>query len=340
MNSAADTAADLPNQPEWRRDPLRGHWTIIAPRRAARPHLTAPVTAAEASGIDPFLAGHEHLTPVEEFALPAQGGEWSTRVVPNKYPALTADASPTAEAAGELLQRRPATGQQEVIVECPHHETELARLSVDQTSDVVSTWQQRIQTTRQAGRFDYCLIFKNSGARAGASIPHAHSQLVAMSLVPDTVTAELDRARRHAAETASVLQDSILQLERDGGRHVMDGRHVAAFCPFASRFSGETWIAPLDNVPFTTLPQDRIRDIAETMHRVLNALLREHAGAAYNVVLLASPFSVCEEPWFRWRIEICPRLAEFAGFEIATGCYINSVPPERAAAALRRQIVV
>jgi UDPglucose--hexose-1-phosphate uridylyltransferase len=38
---------------------------------------------------------------------------------------------------------------------------------------------------------------------------------------------------------------------------------------------------------------------------------------------------------YHWHIEILPRTTNLAGFELATGCYINAVLPERAAAALR-----
>ena len=38
---------------------------------------------------------------------------------------------------------------------------------------------------------------------------------------------------------------------------------------------------------------------------------------------------------FHWHIDIAPRLAIKAGFELATGVDINIFPPERAAAELR-----
>ena len=41
---------------------------------------------------------------------------------------------------------------------------------------------------------------------------------------------------------------------------------------------------------------------------------------------------------YTWRIEIAPRLAQPAGFELGTGASINSVAPETAAALLRAAI--
>jgi len=40
-------------------------------------------------------------------------------------------------------------------------------------------------------------------------------------------------------------------------------------------------------------------------------------------------------PHYHWHIEIIPRLTRVAGFEWGTGFYINPVPPEQAAIALK-----
>ena len=37
----------------------------------------------------------------------------------------------------------------------------------------------------------------------------------------------------------------------------------------------------------------------------------------------------------RWHIEVVPRLAILAGLELGAAIYVNSLPPEQAAAALR-----
>ncbi|MBI5834291.1 MAG: hypothetical protein HZB16_18505 [Armatimonadetes bacterium] len=38
---------------------------------------------------------------------------------------------------------------------------------------------------------------------------------------------------------------------------------------------------------------------------------------------------------FRWHLEILPQLGPPGGFATATGCYVNPVSPEEAAAYLR-----
>jgi UDPglucose--hexose-1-phosphate uridylyltransferase len=42
--------------------------------------------------------------------------------------------------------------------------------------------------------------------------------------------------------------------------------------------------------------------------------------------------------YYHWHIEVYPKLAIWAGFELSTGMYINTVTPESAAASLREII--
>jgi UDPglucose--hexose-1-phosphate uridylyltransferase len=42
------------------------------------------------------------------------------------------------------------------------------------------------------------------------------------------------------------------------------------------------------------------------------------------------------DPYYHWHLEITPRLTGVAGFEWGTGFYINPMPPEEAARALRQ----
>jgi UDPglucose--hexose-1-phosphate uridylyltransferase len=56
---------------------------------------------------------------------------------------------------------------------------------------------------------------------------------------------------------------------------------------------------------------------------------------AYNYIIHTAPFDTQELGHYHWHIEIIPSLTKPAGFEWGTGFYINSVPPEEAAAFLR-----
>ncbi len=326
--------------PEFRRCPIRGHRTIIAPNRGDRPIVTGlpewkrETPAAEL--VDPFLAGNEDQTAAELLAVPGDGA-WSVRVIENLYPTLRPEAgSPPPE--HNLFRSAPAVGHQEVIVECPQFETELANLPVSQICDVLSAWQQRLRAIQAEGRFDYAYIFKNSGARAGTSLPHSHSQLIAATEVPDAIQREHATARDYFHTTGTTLQEAVIAAERKADRVVLAEPAFVAFCPFASRFAFETCIAPTNPGFFTELAADSIHNLSTILHRILTAFLGKHPGAAYNLLLHTTPFSSGSQPWFCWRLEICPRLAQLAGFELGTGWFINSVRPIDAANQLRKSL--
>lgn len=324
---------------EIRRDPIRGHWTIIAPGRDSRPVLTQTVTT-DSTEDNPFQAGNESETPKERFAVRDDAGNWTVRVVPNRYPALHEDA-PAQNAPQDPFVSIPARGQHEVIVECPHFEQQLAVLSESQITDVLIAWQSRLRTVAEQAEFDYALIFKNSGKAAGASIPHSHSQLTATVEAPVPVQAELKLAREFYEARGVALQDYVVERECQADRSIWQTDRLVAFCPYASRFGSETWIAPIgQSAAFNSLDTTALAEVAVLLKATLLAILEEHPNAAYNLHLHTGPFSSSTQPWFRWRLEICPRLAGLAGFELATGCYINTLAPEQEARKLRERLQI
>ena len=55
----------------------------------------------------------------------------------------------------------------------------------------------------------------------------------------------------------------------------------------------------------------------------------------YNFILHTSPCNQEGLDHYHWHFEIIPRITRVAGFEWGSGFYINTVPPEQAAAFLR-----
>ena len=62
---------------------------------------------------------------------------------------------------------------------------------------VLQTWRARLIDLRRDVRLRYVLIFKNKGREAGASVDHAHSQLIATPIIPTEVVEELRSCRQH-----------------------------------------------------------------------------------------------------------------------------------------------
>jgi UDPglucose--hexose-1-phosphate uridylyltransferase len=74
------------------------------------------------------------------------------------------------------------------------------------------------------------------------------------------------------------------------------------------------------------------RHLQRTVRRIGDRL----GNVAYNILWRLPPLTMAPVPYYRWRLEILPRLTTFAGFELASGIYINPILPEQSAAELRQ----
>ena len=333
--------------PEFRRDPLHNHWVVFAPERQRRPQDFLPATL-QTTALDPFAEGNERLTPPEVYAVrkektkPNEPG-WRVRVVPNRYPAMRIEGSLEAAPVG-LYDRLTGIGAHEVIIETPRGDTALEELSVGNIAEIFASYRERILDLNKDFRFQHIYIFKNVGASAGASLVHAHSQLVALPLVPPLVEGKLVRAREHfAAKQRSLFADIIHTERADGSRLVAENDGYVLFCPYASRFPFELAIFPKrHHSEFISCTTTELQDLAEVLRFALRRLNSVLEKPGYNLLLHMAPLHRPNNERFAsarydycWHLEIVPRFNSLAGFEIGLGAYINTVFPEEAARFLR-----
>jgi UDPglucose--hexose-1-phosphate uridylyltransferase len=126
------------------------------------------------------------------------------------------------------------------------------------------------------------------------------------------------------------------QASSDEQAVVATTTNFVGFCPFASRFAYEMWIAPRSHAAhFDSMTAESLRELGGLLRSVLVKLERIVKVSAYNYIVQTAPFDTFSSDQYHWHIEILPRTTSLAGFELSTGCYINTVLPERAAAALR-----
>jgi len=210
--------------PEFRKDPLTGSWVIIAPERAQRPidanHRTAQVEEfAEWSEECPFCSGNELMTPPEVLAYrsPGTGSNqrgWTLRVVRNKYPALSPDLELNTVTGNDLHRSMVGFGYHEVIIETPSHSRDFSFMALDEIEDVLWAWRDRLLSIRADKRIKYALVFKNYGHRAGASLVHPHSQIIATSMVPKRIEEEVQNMRNYYGEKGACLLCAMLNTEK------------------------------------------------------------------------------------------------------------------------------
>jgi len=327
--------------PELRQDPITKRWVIIASERAHRPRQQSVIDAASNAKLCPLCAGHEDLTPPEVLAFrdgkaAANSAGWSVRVVPNKYPALVPDSAAQIDNA-DFYRARNGIGVHEVIIESPAHVTSMAGLDERQFSRILRAYQERLRYWQAERRWQYALVYKNQGERAGATLEHVHSQLIVLPIVPQSAADELTSAKKHYDSTGHCIFCEIVQREVERGeRLVSQSDKFIAFCPFAPRFSYEAWILPKNHVAaFEQSTDEDIAALAQFLRDFISRLNRALDRPPFNYVIYSKPPHQSTTRYYHWRIEILPQIARAAGFEWGSGMYMNSVAPEEAARLLR-----
>ncbi len=336
---------------EVRKDPIVDRWVIIAPGRALRPQEfqsafrqrssgQAGGTPADADQACPFCVGNEHHTPPAVYQRP-ETGAWSVRVVPNRYPAVELDpglpVDPPAEMPAQLGAVRPGNGAHEVIIESPQHVTRTGELEAVQLREVLGAYHDRLNHWRSAAWARSALLFKNVGAAAGASLSHLHSQLIALPWVPAALRDEVESAHRYYRQHGSCAFCDLIRRElADGQRIVLSEPRWLAMAAYAPRQPFETWLLPASHGGrFEELTPTDPDELATVLRRVVHRVESVLTTVAYNMIVHSSPFDTCSSDHYHWHIEIVPRVAELAGFELGGGAFMHSVVPEEAATMLR-----
>jgi UDPglucose--hexose-1-phosphate uridylyltransferase len=326
---------------ELRKDPITGRWVIISTERRKRPNdfrLESVEIVPDPSC--PFCEGHEAMTPRELFSIRRYGSPngpgWDLRVVPNQFPVLRVEGTLDRQGEG-LFDKMNGIGAHEVIIETPRHEETLATMSDAAVEQVLWACRERVQDLRRDLRFRYIIIFKNHGAAAGSSVNHSHTQLIALPIVPREVRDEVDGAKAHfQVKERCVFCDVLRQDIADGRRLIAETSDMIALAPYAPRFPFETWILPRrHHSHFEDTPRQEVASLARLLADILRRMNRSLRNPPYNLLIHSAPFAEAATEYYHWHVEIIPKLTKVAGFEWATGFYVNPTSPEEAAQVLR-----
>jgi UDPglucose--hexose-1-phosphate uridylyltransferase len=327
--------------PSLRRDPITGRWVILAPERADRPQAILRLPPQPEDGPCPFCAGHEAVTP-PELLVAREGGRpngpgWTLRVIPNKFPALRVEIQMNRRGVGPY-DEASGVGAHEVIIETPDHGLSLGDLSAAQVQAVFTAFQSRLLDLSRDERLRYLLLFKNSGAAAGATVHHSHSQLIALPLVPREVQDELDATAHHFKDKERCLYCDVIDHElRQRERVVVETGSYLVLSPWAARTPFELWVLPKEHrSQIEASSAQELAGLADVLRLTLRKLDRALERPAYNFWLHTLPLREKPSPSYHWHLELKPTLSLQGGFEWGTGCSINPTPPEEAAAFLRQ----
>lgn len=323
--------------PELRQDPTTKDWVVIASERARRPEQFK----REMSGVIaqrgpcPFCAGNEHLTPPTIAELRGER-TWKLRVIANKFAAFDPNAEHYSR-HHDFFNSQDAYGHHEVVVETPEHGATLGQMDVSGVREVLRIHHRRHQALREDPKVKLVLAFRNHGLSAGASLAHPHSQIIGTPIIPPGIRRKYEVAIRHFDDMEECIYCTVRDEElKDGRRLLLDTRCFSVIHPFASQVPFETWIIPKRHNPsFGNVDGSELDDLALLLRAVLGVLHAALGNPDYNLIIHTAPVEDEHKPYFLWHVEIRPRLATPAGFELGTGVFINTAVPEETAAYIR-----
>jgi UDPglucose--hexose-1-phosphate uridylyltransferase len=295
---------------------LRKHYflesyVLISPRRNLRPDSFAKNNLPHLIPSDncPF----DHLDGPGIWEYP-RGGGWRVKVIPNKYPALTAD-------------NPKAYGVQEVIINTPRHDIEFSDLSVADIVEVFTAYRQRISELSKLEGIRYVLVFKNDGPVAGASVAHPHCQVFALPVIPRKLIMEADALNHYTQHKGTCAHCDLIGWEiSQKVRVVAEDKHFIAIAPYASSHAFEVWLLPHRHInKLAELHANEVYSLATILKKITARL--DSATISFNYFLQES----LDGQDHHFHIKVEPRTTKFGGAELAVGIEINPMPPESAA---------
>ena len=295
-------------------------YVIIAPKRAERPKK---ITVKRDTGADkdcyfcqPQVDKPENQIQIKNY--PGSDGKWEIKVIGNKFPALT-------------LENLKAYGEQEIVIETPKHGIEIHHLPLEHIVKVLDAYNDRYQFLMKKKGICYTLIFKNEGGKAGASIPHSHSQIISLPVIPPKIAAESQAVDDYIDNHGSCPYCDVIKSERHGPRVIIDDEYFFVLAPYASESPYGVWFLPKRHLrTLGDLSGKEKLSLAKALKKVLTKL--DEIDVAYNYFIQNS----LDLESHHLIIKLSPRPNVWAGLELGTGIIINSVAPEEAAKFYRK----
>ncbi len=323
---------------EFRYSPLNDSYVLIADNRSRRPDV---FSEKRNKIIDcPFDEGNESMTPEEAYAIREHGKKngagWKIRVVPNLYAPVSKTVPESCDS--EYFKIRDGCGYAEIIIETPIHNQTMDSYSINQFELYFQAIINRIVEISKDKRIKLIQIFKNNGPDSGASQTHQHSQIIAIPFIPKEIVNRFKRLKRYYEKNGSSYFYDLVEHEvASDKRVVLKNADFVAICPYDSKTPFEIMIVPTGNMTsMIFMNNQEIVSLAEIFKKLMAALRKKLRDFSFNIIFNEPPLRYrAIEKFFRFYINIIPKLTVQGGFEQATGIFINPQPPEKAAKELR-----
>jgi len=288
-------------------------FVIIAPKRNRRPHKIIKKPEEETKACYFCRPEVDDIKKHKSVYQYPTGKQWLIKSIMNDFPALSRD-------------NLKAYGHQEVIVETPEHGKEIHEFSQDHIVKVFDAYIDRYLYASKLKGICYTILFKNEGGKAGASIPHSHSQLIAVPMLPPRIEQEAAAMDDYIRVHNSCPYCDIIKSESKSSRVIWEDEHLFVLAPYASESPYGAWFIPKRHIhSIEFLHENEKISFARAFKIILKRL--DEIDISYNYFFQNS--LDCES--HHMILKLSPRPNVWAGFELGTGIVINPVPPEEAA---------
>ncbi|MFN4244692.1 MAG: galactose-1-phosphate uridylyltransferase [Brevinematia bacterium] len=326
---------------ELRQNIVYKEWVIIAKERAKRPHDfidNSPKLESDKIYDEncPFCPGNEEKFPHIEIDRIEKDGKWILRSVLNRYPALSSETR-FEWIEKDIFRTITGYGTHEVIIESPIHNTTIALMSYEEIAEIISFYKKREDEISKKPNIEYVIIFRNHGYKAGASLVHPHSQILALPIIPRDVKQRVEEAFKYYSDHGKCVFCKLIEEElKAKERIILETDHFISIVLYAASSPFHSWILPKNHSSrFVYIKDEEIEDLAKHLKNILLKLYKGLNNPDYNYIIRSSPISYGKNKYFHWYVTIVPRLTRSAGFELGSGMFINPSIPEEDAKFLR-----
>ncbi|WP_292466440.1 DUF4921 family protein [Methanolobus sp.] len=252
---------------------------------------------------------------------------WDIRCIPNLYPALSPDAPEVEEA---VFEAKKGFGFHEVIIENPLHENRLHLFSDDEILLLMKTYRDRVLHYQSQKGIKYVSLFKNWGKKAGASLEHTHSQLIALPIMPSSILKE----KKAIEDMENCPYCRIVEKENGKERQVYENDAFILIAPYYSKSPYEMWMLPKEHVNhISSFSDNMLLSLGDCIRKAVSLLDNTIPELAYNYMF----FQLEHDQSYHFNVRIAPVTSIAAGFEKNTDIYINTMPPEVAVKHLQEK---
>lgn len=319
---------------------------VIAPERAKRPSdFYASALAAQ-----PADSPKKDSPSPDPFAV--GGDSWRHRIkdadtthtytVQNKYPAFVCDEKLCETRSyypeGSFYRAKAAVGEHDVVV-VKDPTLSIYSLPHKIWEDLFLAFQLRYLSYLRNPAIEHIMPIYNHGSAAGASIIHPHGQLFASPIVPNYIDHELSGAERYYTNNGvNVFADLVEHEVKEETRILTTNKDFVAFTFFAARFPFEIWIVPTaQQSHYAEIKAGERKNLAAIMAKVVSMVGGTLREPSLNFWIHSQPTTMQETRYYRWHLEIAPRIGGYGGFELGSGVVIDIMSPEIAAYHLRKK---